>query len=144
LKPHEFAGKVVRNSGALDFQSRTLLTEVEIQNHDGTLLAGMYAQVKFTLVDTNSPLIIPSTAFVFRGTGTQVVILDKDNKVHWQRISVGRDFGTRMEVTGGLAENSRVVLNPTDDLREGLVVAPKPAAEEKSGADAKQSSDAEN
>ena len=144
LKKREFAGKVVRNSGALDFQSRTLLTQVEIQNHEGTLLSGMYAQVKFTLVDANAPLIIPSTAFVFRGTGTQVVILDKDNKVHWQRISVGRDFGTRMEVTGGLAENSRVVMNPTDDLREGIVVTPKPAAGEKSGPDAKQSSDAGN
>jgi RND family efflux transporter MFP subunit len=144
LKTRKFTGKVVRNSGALDFQSRTLLTEVEIPNPNGTLLAGMYAQVKFTLIDANAPLIIPSTAFVFRGSGTQVVILDKDNKVHWQKIIAGRDFGTRMEVTGGLEENSRVVLNPTDDLREGLVVTPKPAQQENSGSNAQQSSDAEN
>ena len=130
LKQREFVGRVVRNSRALDFQSRTLLTEVEIQNHEGTLLAGMYAQVKFTLVDAKAPLIIPSTAFVFRGTGTQVVTIDKDNKIHWQRITAGRDFGTRMEVTGGLEENSRVVVNPTDDLSEGLVVQPKPAKEQ--------------
>jgi RND family efflux transporter MFP subunit len=141
LKKRDFTGKVVRNSGALDFQSRTLLTQVEIQNHDGTLLAGMYAQVKFTLADKNAPLIIPSTAFVFRGTGTQVVILDKDNKVHWQRISAGRDFGTRMEVTKGLEENARVVLNPTDDLREGLQVTPKPADQGKSGSSGEGSSD---
>jgi RND family efflux transporter MFP subunit len=130
LKQREFVGRVVRNSRALDFQSRTLLTEVEIQNHEGTLLAGMYAQVKFTLVDAKAPLIIPSTAFVFRGTGTQVVTIDKENKIHWQRITAGRDFGTRMEVTGGLEENSRVVVNPTDDLSEGLVVQPKPAKEQ--------------
>ena len=130
LKQREFVGRVVRNSRALDFQSRTLLTEVEIQNHEGTLLAGMYAQVKFTLVDAKAPLIIPSTAFVFRGTGTQVVTIDKDNKIHWQRITAGRDFGTRMEVIGGLEENSRVVVNPTDDLSEGLVVQPKPAKEQ--------------
>jgi RND family efflux transporter MFP subunit len=140
LKKREFVGKVVRNSRALDSQSRTLLTEVEIQNHDGTLLAGMYAQVKFTLTDANAPLIIPSTAFVFRGTGTQVVILDKKNKVHWQRISAGRDFGTRMEVTKGLEENARVVLNPTDDLQEGLAVTPKPADKDKSGENAQQQS----
>jgi RND family efflux transporter MFP subunit len=138
LKQREFVGKVVRNAGALDFQSRTLLTEVQIDNHEGTLLAGMYAQVKFTLVDANAPLIIPSTAFVFRGSGTQVVILEKDNKVHWQRITAGRDFGTRLEVTGGLAENSRVVLNPTDDLQEGLVVTPKPANPDQSAANAQQ------
>ena len=142
LKRRELVGKVVRNSGALDTQSRTLLTQVEIQNRDGTLLAGMYAQVKFTLVDANAPLIIPSTAFVFRGSGTQVVVLDKDNKVHWQKISAGRDFGTRMEVTGGLEEDSRVVLNPTDDLREGAVVTPKPADEDKSTPNAEKSSDA--
>ena len=130
LKQREFVGRVVRNSRALDFQSRTLLTEVEIQNHEGTLLAGMYAQVKFTLVDAKAPLIIPSTAFVFRGTGTQVVTIDKDNKIHWQRITAGRDFGTRKEVSGGLEENSRVVVNPTDDLSEGLVVQPKPAKEQ--------------
>jgi RND family efflux transporter MFP subunit len=133
LKQREFTGKVVRNSGALDFQTRTLLTEVEIRNPEGTLLAGMYAEVKFSLIDANAPLIIPSTAFVFRGTGTQVVVLDKNNRVHWQRISAGRDFGTRMEVTKGLEENTRVVLNPTDDLREGLQVTPKPADENKSG-----------
>jgi RND family efflux transporter MFP subunit len=142
LKKRDFTGKVVRNSGALDFQTRTLLTEVEIQNPQGTLLAGMYAEVKFTLIDANAPLIIPSTAFVFRGSGTQVVILDKNNKVHWQRISVGRDFGTRMEVTNGLKENARVVLNPTDDLREGLQVTPKPADKDKSGENARESSNA--
>jgi len=133
LKQRQFVGKVLRNSRALDFQSRTLLTEVRIENHDGTLLAGMYAQVKFSLVEATTPLIIPSTAFVFRGTGTQVVVIADDNKVHWQRVTVGRDFGTRMEVTGGLKENARVVANPTDDLREGLVVTPKPAAPEKPG-----------
>jgi RND family efflux transporter MFP subunit len=141
LKQREFEGKVVRNSRALDFQSRTLLTEVEIQNHEGTLLAGMYAQVKFTLIDSNAPLIIPSTAFVFRGSGTQVVTIDKDNKIHWQRITAGRDFGVRMEVTGGLKENSKVVVNPTDDLQEGLLVQPKPAKEQQTPAGGQQSSE---
>lgn len=118
----EFEGKVIRNSGALDAQSRTLLTEVEVPNTKGELLAGMYTQVKFELVDKSAPILIPQSAFVFRNTGTQVALIDKDNKIHWQKISVDRDYGTELEVTSGLEENARVVLNPTDDLTEGLVI----------------------
>ena len=99
LHGRDFEGFVIRNAGALDPQSRTLLTKVEIPNHDGVLLAGMFAQVKFTLVDEKAPLLIPSPAFVFRSTGSQVATLDKSNKIHWQNITVGRDLGTQIEVT---------------------------------------------
>jgi RND family efflux transporter MFP subunit len=118
----DFEGRVVRTAGALDPASRTLLTELEISNHDGALFPGMYAQVKFTLQEANAPVIIPENAFIFRSEGTQVAIADEHNRIHWQTIRVGRDFGTQMEVLSGLEPNTRVVTNPTDDLREGLEV----------------------
>lgn len=120
-----FKGKVIRTAGAIDPTSRTLLTEVEVPNPKNTLFAGMYAQVKFTFTDQNTPLIIPANAFVFRTEGPQVATLSNDNKIHWQSIEVGRDFGKDMEVTKGLQENQRIVLNPTDDLKEGLQVQAK-------------------
>ena len=52
---------------------------------------------------------------------------NRDDRVHWQNIHVGRDFGTQLEVLDGLAENTKVVVNPTDDLREGLQVQVKPS-----------------
>jgi RND family efflux transporter MFP subunit len=121
----EFAGTVTRTAGALDPTSRTMQVEVQVPNHDGTLYAGMYGQVKFLLTDDNAPIVVPADAFVFRAQGPQVVTVTNDNRIHWQKISVGRDFGTRLEVLDGLAENTKVVLNPNDDLVEGIQVQVK-------------------
>ena len=99
--------------------------EVQVPNHDGILLAGMYGEVKFLLPETNAPLVIPSNAFVFRTEGPQVAVVTDQRRIHWQAVRIGRDFGTQMEVLDGLKENSNVVMNPTDDLREGLEVQVK-------------------
>ena len=121
----EFDGKVTRTAGALDPQSRTMQVEVQVPNQQGKLYAGMYGQVKFLLPDDNAPIVVPADAFVFRAQGPQVVTVTSDNRIHWQKISVGRDFGTQLEVLNGLKENTEVVMNPTDDLREGIEVQVK-------------------
>jgi len=79
-------------------------------------IPGAVGRVKFLLPDDNAPIIVPSDAFVFRSQGPQVVTVTNDNRIHWQKISVGRDFGTQLEVLDGLAENTKVVINPSDDL----------------------------
>jgi RND family efflux transporter MFP subunit len=127
----EFDGKVTRTAGALDPQSRTMQVEVQVPNQQGKLYAGMYGQVKFLLPDDNAPIVVPADAFVFRAQGPQVVTVTNDNRIHWQKISVGRDFGTQLEVLNGLKENTEVVMNPTDDLREGIQVQVKPAEKPK-------------
>jgi RND family efflux transporter MFP subunit len=127
----EFDGKVTRTAGALDPQSRTMQVEVQVPNQQGKLYAGMYGQVKFLLPDDNAPIVVPADAFVFRAQGPQVVTVTNDNRIHWQKISVGRDFGTQLEVLNGLKENAEVVMNPTDDLREGIEVQVKGAEKPK-------------
>ena len=127
----DFEGTVTRTAGALDPTSRTMQVEVQVPNHDGNLYAGMYGQVKFLLPDDNAPIVVPADAFVFRAQGPQVVTVTNDNRIHWQKISVGRDFGTRLEVLDGLAENAKVVINPNDDLVEGIQVQVKPAEKPK-------------
>src|SRR6266480_2488539 len=136
----EFDGKVTRTAGALDPQSRTMQVEVQVPNREGKLYAGMYGQVKFLLPDDNAPIVVPADAFVFRAQGPQVVTVTNDNRIHWQKIRVGRDFGTQLEVLDGLAENTKVVMNPTDDLTEGIKVQLTPAEKPKGDANAKQSS----
>jgi len=123
-----FEAKVTRTAAALDPASRTLNTELQIRNDDAALYAGTYAHVKFTLSDGNGPIIIPANAFVFKTEGSQVATLTRDGTIHWQRIQVGRDFGTEMEVLSGLEDVAAVVVNPTDDLTEGLGVLARPAA----------------
>jgi RND family efflux transporter MFP subunit len=127
----EFDGKVTRTAGALDPQTRTMQVEVQVPNQQGKLYAGMYGQVKFLLPDDNAPIVVPADAFVFRAQGPQVVTVTNDNRIHWQKISVGRDFGTQLEVLNGLKENAEVVMNPTDDLREGIEVQVKGAEKPK-------------
>ena len=127
----EFDGKVTRTAGALDPQTRTMQVEVQVPNQQGKLYAGMYGQVKFLLPDDNAPIVVPADAFVFRAQGPQVVTVTNDNRIHWQKISVGRDFGTQLEVLNGLKENTEVVMNPTDDLREGIEVQVKGAEKPK-------------
>jgi RND family efflux transporter MFP subunit len=134
----DFEGTVTRTAGALDPTSRTMQVEVQVPNHDGKLYAGMYGQVKFLLPDDNAPIVVPSDAFVFRSQGPQVVTVTNDNRIHWQKISVGRDFGTQLEVLDGVAENTKVVINPSDDLVEGVQVQVKAPEKPKSDTSGKQ------
>src|SRR5207237_5536054 len=123
----DFEGTVTRTAGALDPTSRTMQVEVQVPNHEGNLYAGMYGQVKFLLPDDNAPIVVPADTFVFRAQGPEVVTVTNDSRVHWQKISVGRDFGTRLEVLDGLAENAKVVINASDDLVECDQVQGEPA-----------------
>jgi RND family efflux transporter MFP subunit len=118
-----FTAKVTRTAGAIDPVSRTLLTELQVPNKEGTLFAGMYGEIQFSLKDdANAPIIVPANAYIFRTAGAQVVIVRPGNKIHWQTVQVGRDYGTEFEVLTGLKDGDLVVMNPTDDLQEGMVV----------------------
>jgi membrane fusion protein, multidrug efflux system len=72
-----------------------------------------------------------ANAFLFRKEGPQVATIENQDRIHWQNIRVGRDFSDRIEVIDGLTENTKVVMNPTDDLREGIQVAVKSTEESK-------------
>ncbi len=117
-----FTGKVVSTAGALDPTSRTLLTEVRVTNEDNLLLPGMYAQVKFTITRSNPPVLVPGNALVIRPEGTHVATVTKDQTVHYQKVTIGRDYGTQLEIISGLGANETVILDATDDLQEGMKV----------------------
>ena len=118
-----FSGKVVRTSGAILPSSRTLLTEVQIPNPQGELLPGAFGEIRFQLTLPREPLVIPSNTFLFRAEGTQVALFDKNHTVHLQKIVLGRDFGTTVEVLSGLTEEDAVIVNPSDSISEGTPVS---------------------
>jgi RND family efflux transporter MFP subunit len=119
-----FAGKVSRLSNAVDPASRTMLVEVRVPNPEGILLPGMYAQVTFALKPASPPLLMPSNALLVRPEGTLAAVVSPDKTVHYKKIQVGRDYGTRIEVVSGLDENDQVMVNPTTMIREGEKVEP--------------------
>lgn len=120
-----FSGSITNLSGGLDPQTRTRQTEIHIDNRDHTLLPGMYAQVKL-VVERNDPWIkINSNAMVPRDNETQVVVV-ADNKAHYQKVSIGRDFGDLVEIKSGLKAGDVVVVNPPIDLRDGEAVSAVP------------------
>jgi RND family efflux transporter MFP subunit len=118
----KFAGTVRRTSGALDPSTRTLLVEIEVPNPGGALLPGMYAQVDLSLPRLDPPLVIPGDTLLVRPDGPQVAVVSADGTVHFRRIALGRDFGDRVEVLSGIAEGDRLVVNPSDVVREGTRV----------------------
>ena len=124
LPGRQFKGTVTRTANALDPATRTLLTEVQIPNQAGLLMPGMFAQVDLAVVRKNPPLLIPGDTLIVRSDGTQVARLAEDDTVHFTRIQVGRDYGDRIEVLAGLEEGARLVINPSDAVREGVKVKP--------------------
>jgi RND family efflux transporter MFP subunit len=121
-----FEGTVVRNARALDAASRTLLTEVQVLNPKRLLLPGMYAEVRFQIKTDGKTLVIPANALIVRTEGPQAAVVRSDNTIHYQKLELGRDFGSEVEITGGVDEGTRVVVNPSDDIREGVAVVVLP------------------
>ena len=125
-----FPGTVVRIAGALDPATRTLLAEVRIPNPNGELLAGMFGQVVLNLETVQPPLLAPSNAVIVRATGSYMATVSAAGVVHFRKVVLGRDFGSQIEVLGGLHENELVVASPSDVLSEGAIVSvalPAPA-----------------
>ncbi len=115
-------GRVARTAGSLDATSRTLLTEVRVANPKGVFLPGMYAQVQLALGAGTPPLRVPATALVIRDGPPQVVTVAPDSTVRYQTVTIGRDLGSWVEVTGGLAQGVHIVINPPTDLQDGARV----------------------
>jgi multidrug efflux pump subunit AcrA (membrane-fusion protein) len=115
-------GKLVRTADAIDPNSLTLLSEVDVDNADGKLLPGGYAQVHFDIVTSHPPLVIPGNSLIFRAAGPQVGVVDESNIIHLRTIKIGRDLGTKLEVLDGLEEDDQVVVNPSDSLADGQKV----------------------
>ena len=117
-----FSAKVVRTSGAMSADSRTLLVELEVDNSRGEILAGTYVQVRLTEAKLDPALTLPSNVLLFRSEGPQVGVVGADGKVALRSITLGRDFGPTIEVLEGVSATDRVVLNPPDSLVGGTTV----------------------
>ncbi len=119
-----FRGEIARFSGALDSGSRTLETEVRLANPTNELLPGMYCEVRFSFLAAQPAILLPSNAAIITPAGTLVATVDASDRVHLQPVTLGRDFGSQIEVLDGLSPGTRVIAAPRDSLTEGLQVTP--------------------
>lgn len=118
----KFTGKIARTADAIDPGTRTLLTEVDVPNNSGRLLPGAYAQVHFQIDDQVQRYTVPVNAMLFRSEGAQVAVVGNDGKVQLRKITIGRDYGTSLEVIEGIEPSDKVIINPSDSLENGQKV----------------------
>jgi len=95
-----------------------------VPNADSTLFPGAFAEVALVGTRANPPLVVPSTAIVFRADGAQLAIVGADRIVHLQKVVVGRDYGDRVEILQGVEEGATVISVSADAAREGARVVP--------------------
>jgi RND family efflux transporter MFP subunit len=125
-----FPGKVTRTADALQPGTRTLLTEIDIPNPDGTLRPGIYCTIELHIPRKVPSLMVPADALIFNSNGLQVAVIE-DGVAHIRKISVARDLGTELEVRDGVKAGDQVILNPAVDLADGSKVQARAVASSK-------------
>ena len=121
-----FNGTIVRSSDSIDPASRTLLTEVDVDNASGALLPGAYVSVHLKLGGAVSTVIVPVNALLFRSEGMRVAVV-RDGKAELEQVTLGRDYGVEVEVLSGIGPNDEIIENPSDSLTSGAEVRPQRA-----------------
>ena len=122
LPGRKFEAKVVRTAGAMEPNSRTLLAELQVDNPKNEILAGSYAQVRFSDTAADPALTLPASTLLFRSEGMQVGVVGDDDKVQVRSVRLGRDFGQSVEIVEGVTRGDRVIINPPDSLQTGMTV----------------------
>lgn len=117
-----FTGKLVRTANAIDVASRTLLTELDVDNPKGELLPGSFAEVHIKLPGAAETMRLPVDALIFKTNDLQVATVIDGDRIRLVKVTAGRDFGETVEILSGLSGGERVVSNPPDSLAEGDVV----------------------
>jgi membrane fusion protein (multidrug efflux system) len=120
---HDVEGKVARNAKTIDVISKTLRVEVDIPNENSTLLPGMYLDVEFKLHDAKPSLQVPASAMYFRTGGPEVAVVSADGHVMFHEVTIVRDMGNIVEVSGGISVGDRVALNISNQVVDGDVVS---------------------
>jgi RND family efflux transporter MFP subunit len=116
-----FQGKITRTSNSIDLASRTLNTEVDVDNPTGELLPGAYVQVHLKLPGKAYAVLLPASTLLFRSEGLRVGVV-RNGVAQLVPIRIGRDYGATVEVTSGLTPADAVIVSPSDSLISGTPV----------------------
>jgi len=118
----KFTATVARTAEAIDPNTRTLRTEVDVPNKNARLLPGSFGEVHFAVGSNVNKVTVPVNAMLFRSQGSQLAVVGPDKKIHLRAITIGKDYGTTLEILAGVTVGDQVVINPPDSLEEGQAV----------------------
>jgi RND family efflux transporter MFP subunit len=118
LSGRPITGAITRTSDAIDPQARTFRVEVDIPNPDRRLVPGLYLQVAFQLQNGGMSQV-PAAALLFSSQGPRVAVVDGDATVHFRAVTIGRDDGDKVELSSGVSNGERLVLNISNQIFEG-------------------------
>lgn len=118
----KMAGKVTRTGFSLERGSRMLPVEIEIDNADNRLAAGLYTMVHFAVPRTTPTIMIPAEALIYGADGLSVATVDPAHHVRLHKVVIGRDFGDTLEVLSGLNEGENLIIHPPSSFHDGTVV----------------------
>lgn len=118
-----FPATVKRTAGAMTADSRTLLVELEVDNSKNEILAGSFAHVRFTDLKQEAASTLPANTIMFRSGGPQIGIVLAGGVVELRPVKLGRDFGQKIEILAGVAMQDRVIINPSESLKNGDIVS---------------------
>ncbi len=124
-----FKGKIARFADALDKETRTMHTEIDVDNLDGTLVEGMYAETTLVLHQKDNALTVPIQAVKRDGARTSVFVVDKSGDVAERPVTLGIDGGAHVEILTGIAEGDQVVIGNLNALQTGQRVRTKLVAQ---------------
>lgn len=120
---HPFKASVVATANQISKASRTLLTQLEVDNSSGQIMAGSFGQVKLNTAGSNIPMTLPENTVLFGANGPRVEVVLPDGKVAVRTVKIGRNLGGMFEIIEGVTPNDRVVANPSESLTNGAVVS---------------------
>ncbi len=118
----KYPGKIVRTANSIEPATRTLLVEVDLDNAGGEILPGAYAEVHLHLPSGAPALLVPVSALMFRAEGARVATVGPGNRAALVPVTLGRDFGTKVELLSGLSPGTPVIDSPPDSLTDGQEV----------------------
>jgi RND family efflux transporter MFP subunit len=128
LPGRRFSGRIARTAGAIDAATRSLQTEISLPNPDGALLPGAYVEARLK-VGAAGMITVPTNALLLRAEGPRIAVVDGDGKVSLREVTLGKDYGLRIEVQSGLSAQDEIIVNPPDSLEDGDRVEARPRQE---------------
>src|ERR1700716_353966 len=126
----QFDATLTHLSKSMNATSHSMQVELQADNSAGKFFGGSYCNVHFEIPSDANLVKLPSTALVTGNQGTQVAVLDGNNKVVLKNVQLGRDLGDSVEITAGLSPSDRVINSPAETLAAGDTVRVAAAAPE--------------
>jgi RND family efflux transporter MFP subunit len=125
-----FSAKVESSAQAVTAASGSTLVQLAVDNADGKLMPGSFANVRFDIAADKAALRVPASALVFDDNGTRLATIGVDDRVKFKTITILHDYGKSVEIASGIASGDRVIDSPPDGLTDGdhVRIAPSDAS----------------